>query len=320
MLKTEEQDIHIAYATDDNYAQHVGISILSLYLHTSLSSRLKVYVICNKLSLTNKQKLLEIARRFDSNLTFIDCDELSELLPSDVNTANLSLSTYCRLFSAELLPKYINKLLYLDCDTLINEDISKLYDWDLGDALVGGIEDTMYKEMKTSIFLNEDSSYINAGVLLIDLDKWRKAHIVKEFIAFINKFNGNVPHLDQGVINGVLKNKIEILPLKYNVQAPIFAFHNYTDMLNFFSMYHYYSRDEVLDAKRNPVIIHYTSFFLERPWFKFCIHPLKDKYRNLLVLSPFDTKLQSGKTTLLQKIKDLSFKYFQPLYLKLRAR
>lgn len=309
---------YIAYATDDNYAQHVGVSLLSLFSTVLAPTTYHVFIICNNLSKENKCKLAKIAGRFNNELEFIDCNDLTQLLPEDINTANLSLSTYCRLFAAELLPIHVTEVLYLDCDTLINDDLSELFSIDIEDKFVAGVEDTMYDDMKTSIFIDKDSSYINAGVLLINLKRWRNYNIVDEFLTFIHKFGGNVPHLDQGVINGVLKDRKIVLPLKFNVQAPIFAFHQYVDMLHFFSLKYFYTQNEVEEAKKHPVIIHYTSFFLERPWFRFCIHPLRNKYRDYLAISPFSTKLQPNKISFLQKLKDILFKYCQSIYLKVR--
>ena len=134
---------------------------------------------------------------------------------------------------------------------------------------------------------------------------------------FILKFDGKVPHLDQGVINGTIKNRL-ILPLKYNVQSTIFSFKKYSDMLRFFSMKSFYDESEVKEAKRNPAIIHYTSFFLQRPWFNFCLHPQRDKFRVKVKSLSKDYELTHSKLGLKEKIKCLLFCYLQSLYLKLR--
>ena len=211
--------------------------------------------------------------------------------------------------------------MYLDCDTYINDDITGITNYIEGqsDWYVAGVEDTMYPSMKEGIGLQTSDLYLNAGILLINLKRWREENIVERFIQFIEKYNGAVPHLDQGVINGVFKSEKIRLPLKYNVQAPIFAFHKIDNLRKFYSLSQFYDSESVIAAKKNPAIIHYTSFFLERPWFKFCLHPLKNLYRTTLKQTPYsENKLQVNKGGFVKKMKLFIFKHFQSLYLWLR--
>lgn len=311
----------IAYATDNGYAQHVAVSLHSLFKSIKTPDTCRVFILDNRLSDFHRCNLMKTASHFGQNLNFIDISDIESRLPAGIDTANLSVSTYCRLFVAQLLPQDIDILLYLDCDTFVNDDITDIVrflptspDW-----YVAGVEDTMYPWMKEGIGLSRSDLYLNAGVLLINLKRWREENILERFIEFIENHNGTVPHLDQGVINGVFKQGKLKLPLKYNVQAPVFAFHKLNDLLRFYSISKFYDPETVDIARKNPAIIHYTSFFLERPWFKFSLHPLKHLYRNTLKLTPYScSKLQANKTGFVNMLKDICFKYFQPIYLKLR--
>lgn len=307
----------VAFATDDNYVRHLTVSLISLFENTGYSD-FKVYIISNNLSAENSKYLSEIGKKYARDIIIIDGRKTLEYLPSNLNTANLSISTYIRLFSASLIPGEIVKLLYLDCDTYIRTDVKELLNIPLEDYMVAGVEDTMYPHMKTEIGLNRDARYINAGILLINLELWRKEKIQDKFLEFINDFNGNVPHLDQGVINGVLKSRIKYLPLKYNVQSPIFAFHKYDRILSYFNMSRYYSRDEIIEAKKAPAIIHYTSFFTGRPWEKGCTHPLRSLYSNILKKTIFADKPYTKSLSFKRRMKMAGFKYFQALYLLMR--
>ena len=123
----------------------------------------------------------------------------------------------------------------------------------------------------------------------------------------------------KGVINGVFREGKVRLPLRYNVQAPIFAIHGYRDLVNYYSLPAFYDARSVDEAIHNPAIVHFTSFFLERPWFRFCLHPLKHLYRHTLRHTPYaQSQLQVNKSGLVNILKDLCFKYFQPLYLWIR--
>lgn len=310
-----QKRLSVVYATDDNYAQHVAVSIMSLLKTSNEAIQYDLFLLGNNLSVTNRSKLTSIVKQYNASIQIIDITNLQDKLPSDIDVAKLSISTYSRLFLADLLPVSIERILYLDCDTLITQDLSALADYPMTDISVYGVEDMMYPEMKVRIGLKPNDKYINAGVLLINLKRWREISATSRFLTFINKFDGKVPHLDQGVINGVLLDK-GILPLKYNAQSPLYAIHRYNDLLRFHSLNSYYSPQEVSMARRKPVIIHYTSFFVERPWFKFCLHPQKGLYRSLLKKTPYaNHSLQNNKYGWNRKLKMILFRYVQPLFL-----
>ncbi len=308
----------IAYATDDNYAPHVAVSLYSL-LKNLRGECPELYVIGNNLSQDNISKLQETVNKIGGKLNFIDGGLVAQTLPSDIDCANLSLSTYIRLFSAQLLPSHIDKLLYLDCDTYINCDINELMEVDLKNFPIAGIEDTMYPDMKVSIGLKADDPYINAGILLINLKYWREKNPLSKFLEVIKSYKGKVPHLDQGVINKVFNNNKVILPLKYNVQSPMFAIHKYQRILKFYGIKSFYNEKVVIDAKKNPGIIHFTSFFLGRPWEIGCIHPLRALYYKALENTPYKGITFTKRIMWKRRVKMFSFKNMQSLYFKLRT-
>lgn len=311
--------LSIVYCADENYIQHVAVSIKSLLKVAKNILQYEVYLLANNISesaICNLKKMLE-----ESNFSYhvICIDNLENILPKNIDLGKLGITAYLRLFLAEFLPTFIDKVLYLDCDTVIMQDLSFLKEYSMGDLSVCGIEDTMPPEIKEQTCMRSNDSYINSGVLLINLKKWRDTNITEHFLEFINKFNGKVPFLDQGVINGVLRDH-GILPLAYNVHTPIYAIHKYSDLLRFFSLNSYYSQGEVKQAKKHPVILHFTALFVDRPWFKFCLHPQKKYYRTLLRDTPFaENGLQRNHYGWKRKIKMIVFNYFQPFYFALKC-
>lgn len=311
--------LSIVYCADENYIQHVAVSIRSLLKVSKDLSQYDIYLLSNNLSEHASSKLSKMLDENNLSFYIININSLGSILPKDIDLGKLGITTYLRLFLAEFLPTSIDKILYLDCDTVIMQDLSFLREYSMGDFSVCGVEDTMPSAIKKQTGMKEDDSYINAGVLLINLKKWRDTNITEHFLEFINNFNGKVPFLDQGVINGVLRDH-GILPLAYNVHTPIYAIHKYSDLLRFFSLNSYYSQSEVKQAKKHPVILHFTALFVDRPWFKFCLHPQKKYYRTLLWDTPFaENGLQRNHYGWKRKIKMIVFNYFQPFYFALKC-
>lgn len=307
---------YIVYASDDKYAEQLGVSLSSL-LENNRNLPLCVYVLDNGISEQKRTWLKEIAKSWNSVLSFVDISNIESLLPTKVEVNSLSLSTYARLFLPDLLPTSVENVLYIDCDTFICSSLEELFNIDIDKYAVAGVEDTMYPSYKEGVGMKTTDQYINAGILLINLRMWREQHLKEIFMDFIMRCGGKVPHLDQGVINGTIGERM-ILPLKYNVQTPIYSFKRYMDLLDYFSMDSFYAEKEVVAARQSPVIIHYTSFFLQRPWFDFCLHPKRMLYRNELYKLKPAVILQKSHLSIIGKIKCWMFYRLQYLYLNLR--
>ena len=123
--------------------------------------------------------------------------------------------------------------------------------------------------------MGPDSPYINAGVLFINLEKWRQNQIDQKFLKFLTDHKGKVTHHDQGIINGVCKERILLLHPKYNVHSTVIS-HPYSLIAQI--SVPYYTQVQHEEALKNPTIIHYTEGFYNRPWKKNCKHPLRQKF------------------------------------------
>ena len=309
---------NVCFATDNNYAQHVAVALTSLFVNNKNIDELEVYVLSNKITHKNINKIKEIEERFERSINFINVDNIEALIGIKVNVNALSISTYLRLFLIKLLPKEVDTVLYLDCDVIIDSNIDQIWECDIANNYVAGVIDTMYPHYFEGIGLPLNKYYINAGVLLINLKKWRDDNVTNKFIQFIDRFKGDVPHLDQGVINGVFQDKL-ILDLKYNVQTPLFIFKKYKTIIDFFKLNNYYTENEWQHAREFPIIIHYSSSYAGRPWFKYSFHPKRERYRYYKKLSPYKgNTLQNENVSFLRKIKNFLMINFQSIFLKLR--
>ena len=215
--------LNVVYSSDENYAKFMAVSINSLYINNVEINELKVFVLDNNISLDSKIKLNNIAKRYNREIVYIAFSDIESKAKTKL-TNDRSLSMYSRLFIASLLPVDIEKVVYLDCDSLVLSSFSELLSIDLTSDLICGVKDIVSDHYKNSIWGNKDYSYINSGFLLINLSMWRRLSIESKIIEYINLHNGDVPHHDQGIINGLLYNQIRILPLRYNLITPYFEY------------------------------------------------------------------------------------------------
>ncbi|MEH7549896.1 glycosyltransferase family 8 protein, partial [Neobacillus vireti] len=196
-----------------------------------------------------------------------------------------------------------------DCDSIINDNLIELWNIDISDYYIAGVCDTVNDNTKLSVNMNSTSPYVNSGMLLINLKKWREEEIENKFLRFVNSFNGNVFHHDQGTINGVLNNNLLILHPKYNAMTPFFTMKR-NDIMKYYGLREYYSSKELNESINNPIFIHFTPAFVSRPWIRGCKHPLMSIYRNYLDMTPWkETKPYKDRRNIVEKI--IAFLYNQ---------
>ena len=176
----------------------------------------------------------------------------------------ISLSTFYRLKLASLLPD-VEKVLYLDCDVVVNDDIEQLYNTDITDYYAAGVMDTAMKSSGWVPKLEKDNLYFNAGVLLFNLEKIRQDNIEQKFEAYTTENIDNIRVGDQQIINVVCQGKIKQLPSDWNVQSSNFI--NRSDYTN------------------NPKIVHYVG--KQKPWIFGSMNYWKNLYFDVLDKTPW---------------------------------
>lgn len=215
--------IPIFYACDDNYAKYMMVSIKSLIMNSSKLKRYHIYVLHTGLSIANKEKIESLAD-YHVEITFVDVTEKFKTIEKSIVIRDyFSSTTYYRLFLSEMFP-YLDKALYIDSDTILTQDVYKLYKHELGDCYIGAIRDQViaqtdtFTEYSRKVLGIDEASYFNAGVVLINCKQFRKKNVLKQFINLLNIYTFCVAQ-DQDYLNIICKNKVFWIDNKWNVQA-----------------------------------------------------------------------------------------------------
>lgn len=277
-------NLSVVYSSDNHYAQHVGVSMISLFETNKEFNQIHVSIIDNHISINNRKNLGWICEKYNRTLEFIDFGELSHKLKLDIENS-ISISAYGRLFLSSVL-KNVDKVLYLDCDSIVQNGLCDLWNIDITDYCVAGVLDTVSENTKLKINLGGNRAYINSGMLLMNLKKWRDEMIENKLIEYIDSYHGRVFHHDQGTLNGVLNEQLLILHPKYNCMTTFFTMTR-DQMMKYYGMKEYYSETELGVAVNRPVFIHFTPAFVNRPWIKGCKHPLASLYKKYLDMTPW---------------------------------
>jgi lipopolysaccharide biosynthesis glycosyltransferase len=194
----------------------------------------------------------------------------------------MSNSAYYRLFVADILPKAIDKILYLDGDVIVRQSLLPLWNTDISEFAAATVCEKPYQ--MTSAFGNyfdrlgyaSQLGYFNSGVMLINLDFWRSNSISKQLIDFLNEYPERVKICDQDALNYVLRESKLGLPPKYNFQSSFFYTKCFSKAI---------SEEDVREAIENPVIVHFIG---EKPWCRKSLYP--HPYRSTFIKYQNETK------------------------------
>ena len=128
-----------------------------------------------------------------------------------------------------MLPKNFDKILYLDCDTIINGSVKELYDTDISEYALGAcIDEGFYNEEHYKhLCYSKKYPYINSEVILFNLKYWRENKVVNKCLEYIANNTDRVKFHDQDTLNAILHKEIKHIPIKYNLQT-LFLLSEYT--------------------------------------------------------------------------------------------
>lgn len=263
------REIHIVFATDRFYLKPTCIAIESvLQVRTNQEDYYHFYILMPVDEVDAEPDYFEkIQCQYHAcTIERIGIEDIFK--KASLPIAHITEPTYYRLLLPELLQQ--EKCIYLDSDIVVCKDISELYDINIDGCVLGGVISPSYVVMEDyaeKIGIPSTSKYINAGVLLLNLEQMRKDNFTQEALKLIDR---SFPSSDQDIINLMAYNRIKLLPYKYNMSPAL------SEPLDCFA------KDEVEEALTQPVILHYK--YPEKPWECLDINQA-DKWWNVCVKS-----------------------------------
>lgn len=271
--------MNIIYTLNDKFVPQVSACICSVCENNKNFEEITFYIAGLGITKKNKKELVKLVNRYNRNIEFIELDSIDKYFDFDFDTYGWNPIVLARLLVDKLLPKNIDKILYLDGDTIVRGDLSELWNLELIDKTFGmSIEPTEDKKRKNNLGL-ENYPYCNAGVLLINLKRFRKIKAGKVIIDYYKNNNGNLFANDQDAINASMKDEILIIPPKYNFYN-IFYQYPYWFMVKLMKPVQYIEKSVYDASVKNPIIIHYLGE--ERPWRAGNTHKYRDEYKKYL--------------------------------------
>lgn len=279
--------IDVLYQFDDGYAPFGGTSMVSLFENNKHFDEINVYVLDNAVSENNIQKLNQMAEKYNRTIIYLDTAELVKLMEeTGIPKYRGSYSTNMKMFVSLVIPEKVEKLLYIDSDTLVVGRLDEIAGMDMSDKPLAMTIDSIARGHKKHIGFQKTDAYHNAGVMLFHIPNWKKMRCTERIIEHVKNVRAHYLAPDQDLINIVMKNDIITISPRYDLQPLHVAFDSKT-YFRFFSGKGYYDRKVIEEAKKSPVIYHFFRFMGEFPWHKDNVHPYGKVFDEYLNLSPW---------------------------------
>lgn len=245
--------IPIVFSINDKFAKFASVAIQSIIENASPKNQYNIYIFyidmleCNIKKLENQKKENVEIKCIDIN-KYIDKKNFYEI-------GDYTYEIYFRYYISKILKQY-EKVIYLDSDIIVLDDIAKLYIENIGEKVIAAVTDFEH-------YMNKKNTDFNSGVLIINTKKFEEMKIRQKCIELIRLKKYNFP--DQDALNEICKNDICILNPKYNYQVSLAYYHKFKQNIKKSNLKKLFNED--------PIIIHFS--YITKP-----IYNIFSKYNN----------------------------------------
>ncbi len=220
-MNKQLNEIPVFYAVDDKYIPFLAVSLGSLIANTTESNNYAIKVLTTGISNENIEKIKKYEKE-NVTIVFVNLSKQLEEIKDKLYTRNyFSNTTYFRLFIPEIYPEY-NKAIYIDSDTVVLEDIAKLYSDDMGDNLISAVSDgavqsiDIFKDyVEKVVGVSDYNYYFNAGMIVMNLKELREYKFQEKFLYLLEKIRFEVAQ-DQDYLNRLCKGRVKLIDSSWN--------------------------------------------------------------------------------------------------------
>jgi len=270
-LTSDLQPRHVVVATDENFAMPTAVTLRSLMLHNT-GGQIVVTVLHNGLSAQAVERIRAAIPGSNQDIRWYD---VSSFIPAATTQSHLPDSTYFRLLMGDALDDSVERVVYLDVDMLIRRDVSSLWSIDLDSSPLAAVQSVHFPFIGSrgavpgwsSLELDARAPYFNAGLLVVDMRKWRDDRIAERALDHLRSpvAGGGA---DQEALNVATNGSWLALPPTWNLQTPLVG--------NRHGAHVFFDADEIEQAQVDPAIVHFQT--RPKPWQRGCVHPWRDEW------------------------------------------
>jgi lipopolysaccharide biosynthesis glycosyltransferase len=305
--QTRSEVRHVAFAVNAPYLPWCATAISSC-LSTNAHLPIAVHVLHDDSVLDEglRAPLSAMAENAGGSIRFhhVDMSAIAEFPSLD----RFGAVAWFRLLLPELLPD-VDKLLYLDADTLVTDSIGALWDTPLGDAPMAAVanvvERPMWQHVK-ALGIDDPRRVFNTGVMLMDLASLREERLLEAVMKVVRDRRADLVWPDQDALNIVFADRWYGLHPRWNAQNSLWSWADLACGV--------FGSGTVAEATASPAILHFEGPSLCKPWHTLCQHPWRDEYWRHLRCTPWPDVEPEDNTMVTRLIARLPIQHQLPVY------
>lgn len=262
MLKS----VKIVFSIAGNFWPHTAVAIKSIIQN---DSNLEFVVFYDKDNKKWREKISKQVKKTSNQIQFFKFEK--KLVEDIKDTGKLGKSVYYRLFIPELLDD-CDRIIHFDSDIIVKKSIRDLIEFDLKGKVLAATPVfgfPIQKEVSAKLGFPFERPYFNAGIMVIDIPRWKNEQIAKRTIEFIQSNPEKLSYAEQCALNHVIGGNFEHLSPKWNLFRTPWEIKSGNPILHI-------SFDELEDARKNPCLIHFVG--PSKPWHFANNNPWKKDY------------------------------------------
>lgn len=298
--KGKESEIHVAFCLDDRYAPHCA-AVMASVIANNKGERITFHLLSDSLSERNRHIIKAWTAEHEGMSVQFHAIDRQRFEPFSVGKSTyLNISTYFRLILPELLSD-LERVIYLDCDTLVVDTLRPLWNTNLEGYALAGVRDRIndYVRVYNRLGYSMTDGYVNAGVLLINLQRWREDNVFQKAVTIAQTMQGRLHNHDQDIINLLYHGSVLFLDFRWNVLEWFLM----EERFLWISKQYY---PEIERAIKQPAVLHYCT--PAKPWNAECANPFKHLYSQYRAMTPWPTYelIRRSKPTIRQRILNVA--------------
>ena len=314
------------YDPAGNYSQHAGVVITSIFENTH--NPITIHLLHdNTLTNENKKNFIRTAEKYGQNIILHDVSDLTASFDTEtISKTKCTIGALYRLFIPDILAD-VDKVLYIDCDVIVNLDIAELWNIDIKNYSLAGVHQAEFFESKDECIRDKFNgcdckTYINAGIMIMNLEKIRsKGSLLENSLSWIKKHIHLMYFADQDILNSLFYGDIKLLDNKFNIaHSSVNNLYNADESFMRGKIIHTSGDDKTWDFTGMPVQKLYWRYYLNSAWgentttenFMITLHNIAEKN-----FREEDFKSSGHKNLIARVIYSLSWRIKQNTYFKI---
>lgn len=307
-------DIHIFFTVNDGYCGYLATTMASILYNSKTNENIHFYIIDSDISDKNKLKLtkLQNIKPFSCEYLTINKEEFNSAPESTLKY--VSMETNYRFKTSSLKPN-LDKVIFLDADLVVVKSLADFWNTNITDYYMAGVVDQYGNITKPDLDIPEEAIYINTGVVLFNLKKWREDKIEQKLFKNLEEFSNRLRFPDQDVLNITLHKAIKQVSCNWNATPAIQYFDagNEAESLTDTKVYHWAGPKKPWSSPDIPYAEVFWEYAKMTPYYEEII------YRNFTQKINSSTEkierkinvLEQAKNYIEQKITQIEFDYFK---------